>query len=77
MSNARVILDMSANGQAVPTTRGGKEVPTMWYNAEEGNLHRMLKYNRNPRTLWLLFMRRRSISSWGWHTLEEYLVEEK
>lgn len=37
MSNARVILDMSANGQDVPTTRGGKEVPTMRYNAEEGN----------------------------------------
>jgi hypothetical protein len=51
MSNVRLLLEMSVNGQGVPAIRVGREGLTMRYKAEEGNPRRVLELDRNPRTL--------------------------
>jgi hypothetical protein len=50
MSNAMMLLEMSADGEVVPTGRGGRGMSTLWF-AEERNPHRVLEPDRNPRTL--------------------------
>jgi hypothetical protein len=71
MSNARVLLEMSADGEVVPTGRGGRGMLTLRF-VEVWNPRWVLEPDRNPRIL--VVMRRRSINFQEWHTLEVFLV---
>jgi hypothetical protein len=51
MSNARVFLEMRAEGQLVSNGRGDMNGPTMQENAEDGSFQRVLDPDRNPRTM--------------------------
>jgi hypothetical protein len=50
MSNARVLLEMRADGEAVPTGRGGRGMAALRF-AEEGNSRWVLEPDRNPHTM--------------------------
>jgi hypothetical protein len=50
ISNARVLLEMRVDGEAVPIGRGKRLVSSLRF-AEEGNPDQVLELNRNPRTL--------------------------
>jgi hypothetical protein len=50
MSNARVLLEMSADGEVVPTGRGGRGMLTLRF-VEVWNPRWVLEPDRNPRIL--------------------------
>jgi hypothetical protein len=76
MLNARVLLEMRADGEVVPTGRGRKGVSTLWF-IEKGNPRQVLEPNRNPCTLVVIIHEEAINQFLGMAFLEVCLVKGK